>query len=314
MRTIGSGPKTFGHIAQQVLDQPLAMLEHRVEVAMLALQQRLGIVDLKNIDGITLEAKNLLDRAAGPADAARDRAGGRTFHADGDIAVIQVDGTLVHKFGWLDPMCGFTGYDGILRKLRDAYRDPAIGGIWLDIDSPGGSVAGLFALIEEMASMTQDSGGKPIYAWVNEMACSAAYAIASVCDKVYGPSSAMVGSIGCVIVHSEVSQALDEAGIKVTVIRSGERKMRGNSYEKLDKRTLAKLQASVDSVRDRFAAIVSMGRSITIEEAMATEADWFEGEEAVRLGLLDDVLTEGEAWARLEDEIDRNKRERRNGR
>lgn len=313
MRTIGSGPKTFGHIAQQVLDQPLAMLEHRVEVALLAVQQRLGIVDIKNIDGISLEAKHMLDRAAGPADAARDRSSGRTFHADGDIAVIPVDGTLVHKFGWLDPMCGFTGYDGILRKLRDAYRDPAIGGIWLDIDSPGGSVSGLFALIEEMASMTQDSGGKPIYAWVNEMACSAAYAIAAVCDKVYGPSSAMVGSIGCVIVHSEVTAALDDAGIKVTIIRSGERKMRGNAYEKLDKRTLAKLQASVDHVRDRFSTIVSMGRSITLEQAMATEADWYEGEEAVALGLIDEVLTEGEAWARLEDEIDRNKRERRNG-
>lgn len=313
MRTIGSGPRSFPHIAQQLLDRPLLLHPHKAEVLICALQHKLGIVSMETVDGITLDAKAMLDKAALARDAVRDRSNGKTFHVDGDIAVIPVDGVLVHKYGWLDPMSGFTGYDGLSTKLRDAMRDPDIYGIWLDIDSPGGSVAGLFAFVEELALSTQGEGGKPIYAWVNEMACSAAYAIASVCDKVYGPQDAMVGSIGAVIVHTEASQALEENGIKVSIIRAGDRKYRGSAYEPLDSKTAKKLQKAVDDSRQRFARLVSIGRNIDIKDVLATEADWFEGEEARQRGLLDAVIREREAWSRLEEECDTIKRSRRMG-
>jgi capsid assembly protease len=311
VKSIGAGPRPFAKIAQELLNKPLAIEPYKAEVILCAIQQRLGIVSLDTIDGMTLEAKQMLDRAASAQDATRNYDKGRTFHADGNIAVIHIDGTLVHKFGWLDPMSGMTGYDGIATKLRDAMRDPDIEGIWLDIDSPGGAVSGLFALCEELAASTLSEGGKPIYAYVNEQACSAAYMIASVCDRVYGPQDAMVGSIGCVMLHHDYTAMMDDAGIKVTVIRAGERKMRGNSYEGLDDTTLAKYQASVDDVRVRFSMFVAAGRGIEFDAVMATEADWFEGAEAVRLGLMDAVLPEREAWSRLEEEIDTIKRERR---
>lgn len=313
MRTIGSGPRSFPHIAQQLLDRPLLLHPHKAEVLICALQHKLGIVSMETVDGITLDAKAMLDKAALARDAVRDRNAGKTFHVEGDIAVIPIDGVLVPKYGWLDPMSGFTGYDGLSRKLNDAMKDPDIYGIWLDIDSPGGSVAGLFAFVEELALSTQGEGGKPIYAWVNEMACSAAYAIASVCDKVYGPQDAMVGSIGAVIVHTEFSEALEENGIKVNIIRAGERKYRGSSYEPLDTKTATKLQKSVDDTRQRFARLVAIGRQMDVKDVLATEADWFEGDEARERGLLDAVLSERDAWARLEEECDRIKRQRRTG-
>lgn len=315
MKAIGTGPRSFPQIAQQLLDRPLLIHPHKAEVLICALQHKLGIVSMETIDGITLDAKAMIERTAMARDAARDRANGKTYHVDGDIAVIPIEGVLVQKNGWLDPMCGFTGYDGLWIKLRDAMRDPDVYGIWLDIDSPGGSVAGLFAFVEELAKSTASEGGKPIYAWVNEMACSAAYAIASVCDKVYGPRCAMVGSVGSVIVHTEISNALVENGITVTVIRSGERKYRGNTYEPLDDETQAKWQQSVDESRAHFAEVVSMGRGISTDAVLATEADSFEGEDAVRLNLLDQVLAEREAWGLLEEECDTIKRkDRRNGR
>lgn len=311
MRTIGSGPRPFSRLAQQLFNEPLCILPHKAEVIVCALQQRLGIVKLDSIDGVTLDARAMLDKAALAQDAQRDYRKGKSFHEVDGIAVIPIDGTLVHKFGWLDPTSGMTGYDGIARKHRDAMRDPDIEAIWFDIDSPGGSVAGLFALAQQIADATASEGGKPHYAWVNEMACSAAYAIASVCDKVYGPEDACVGSIGCAIVHTDLSAALDEAGIKVTVIRAGERKFRGNAYEGMDEATAGKLQAAVEDTRTRFARLVAAGRAMTFDQIMATEADWYEGAEAVRLGLMDAVLSEPEAWSRLEEEVDSIKRKRR---
>ena len=313
MKTIGSGPKGFAHVAQQLLNRPLALDPHKAEVVICALQQKLGIVSMETLDGITLDAKAMVDRAALARDAARDYKAGRTFHVDGDIAVIPIDGTLVHKFGYLDPISGITGYDGLSRKLNDAMRDPDVMGIWLDIDSPGGAVSGLMEFVNELALSTQDAGGKPVYAWVGEQACSAAYAIACVCDRIYGPRDAMVGSIGTVIVHTSIAEALKENGVAVTVIRSGDRKFRGSQYENLDDATLAKFKSSVDEAARRFAGLVSVGRGVPVSEILGMQGDWFEGQEAVSLGLLDAVLTEREAWSRLEEECDRIKRERRNG-
>ncbi len=208
----------FPNIAGQLLNNPLAIHPHKAEVLVCALQQRLGIVRMDTIDGVTLEAKEMLDRAAiarkqGLAsDATYDRENRKAYEMAGSIAVIRIEGTLVHKAGWLDAMSGFCGYTTLARQFDEAFNDPDVLGIWVDIDSPGGAVAGLFAMIEEMAKGTQSEGGKPVYAWVNEMACSAAYAIASVCDRIYGPRDATVGSIGCVIVHTSVADALNENG------------------------------------------------------------------------------------------------------
>jgi signal peptide peptidase SppA len=310
-------PQGFPNIASQLLNRPLAIHPHKAEVLVCALQQKLGVVSLNTIDGVTLEAKEMLDRTmlaqkgALARDASYDRDNRKSYEMSGDIAVIRIEGTLVHKAGWLDAMSGFCGYNLLSSQFEAALADPDVLGIWVEIDSPGGAVSGLFALVEEIANMTQSMGGKPIYAWVNEQACSAAYAIASVCDKVYGPEDAMVGSIGCVMVHTSMAGALADNGIAVTVIRSGERKMRGNKYEDLDEATEAKFQASVDDVRARFANLVAMGRQITAEQVLATEADWFEGSEAVSLGLMDAVLPEREAWRLLEDECDQIKRQRR---
>ena len=311
MKTVGSGPKGFAHIAQQLLNRPLAIDPFKAEVLMCALQQRLGIVSMKTIDGVTLEAKEMVERASLARDAVRDRNGSRTFHVEGDIAVIPIDGTLVHKFGWLDPMSGMTGYDGLARKLSDAMRDPDVLGIWLDIDSPGGSVAGLMEFVGELARSTKDAGGKPIYAWVGETACSAAYAIASVCDQVFAPRDGIVGSIGTVMVHTSIAGALEENGIAVTVIRSGDRKFRGNQYEALDEKTAERFQRSVDEAALRFAGLVSVGRNLPVKDILALQGEWFEGDEALSKGLIDAVLTEREAWARLEDECAAIKQQRR---
>lgn len=307
----------FPNIAGQLLNRPLAIHPHKAEVLVCALQERMGIVKMTTIDGITLEAREMLARAEGAQrtalarDATYASDGSKPYRMTGNIAVISIEGTLVHKAGWLDAMSGFCGYNMLQQQFEAAFEDNDVLGIWVELDSPGGSVSGLMQFTEFLAMNTQSMGGKPVYAWVNEQACSAAYAIASVCDKIFGPRDAMVGSIGCVIVHTSIQKALTENGIAVTVIRAGEKKYRGSQYEDLDEATLEKLQGAVDSSRQQFANLVAMGRGLPVADVLATEADWFDGEDGVALGLMDEILTERQAWARLEDEVDRIKQERR---
>lgn len=296
--------RSFEHLAQRVFNQPLMIEETKAEVIAAALQSRLGILKLERIDSTTIEAAGMQALAG---DARRNYDNWKPYHTDGNIAVIPIDGTLVHKFGYLDPVSGMTGYDGIAKKLRAALSDNEVRGIWLDVDSPGGEVAGCFTLAHEIAKASASEGGKkPIWAFVNEQACSAAYALACVCDKVYGPEDAIAGSIGSYCMHVDFTRALDEAGVTVTMIRAGDRKARGAGHELLDDPARDKLQAWVDDTRERFAQLVAMGRRLTFDAVMATEADWYPGTEAVDRGLMDGIMSEQEAWDRMTWEIERS--------
>lgn len=293
------------HLAQRVFNTPLMIQEHKAEVIMAALGERIGVTSIKGLNSVSLEAREMVALAG---DARRDYENWKPFHQDDDIAVIPVVGTLVHKFGWLDPVSGMTGYDGIAKKLRAALADPEVRAIWLDIDSPGGEVAGCFALAEEIARATQSEGGdKPIWAYVNEQACSAAYALASVCDRIYGPRTMIAGSIGAYILFVDFSKALDKNGFKPEVIRAGERKGRMTGTEPLDDPARETLQKMVDETRGIFCELVAMGRNMSVADVMATEAEIYSGSDALSMGLVDGVMSEGEAWELLQIEIGRNR-------
>ena len=263
-----------------------------------------------------LHGQGALEALASGATPAREAAasdgrklfrvyGSGMFVQDG-VAVIDVEGVLVHRLGFEGSLWGMaTGYDGIARQVRAARADPAVKAIWLDIDSPGGFTAGCFSLAEEIAMGAKSEGGKPVWAFVNEMACSAAYALASVCDKVFAPQDAVIGSIGVYCDHLDVTEMLANDGVKLTRFRSGERKGRGGPTEPLDERTAAKLQAWVDDGRQRFARLVGMGRRLSVAKVLETEGDWFTTAQAIELGLCDDAMSETAAWAKLQRSIAR---------
>ncbi len=312
-----SRPQGFPKIAAQLFGRPLAITEHHAEVLARVFDEKLGIVTPAAINSVTLESQAVIQRVAEverqalARDASYDRDGRKAYRMDGNIAVIEVDGVLVHKGGWLDAYCGFIGYNYLLSMIEEASHDPDVLGIWLDMNSPGGAVSGLFQFVEELAGLTAEAGGKPIHVWVNEMACSAAYTIASVCDKIHGPVAASVGSIGVVATLKTINRALDEAGVDVEIFRSRPRKMRGGPLEPLDDETRERIQRSVDESDDMLANVVAAGRGLSLDAIDAMQGDWFEGREALRLGLMDALLTEREAWAMLEEEVDQIKRERR---
>ena len=116
---------------------------------------------------------------------------------------------MVQKLGSLRPYSGMTGYDGIRQSFLTAISDPEVSGICLDIDSPGGEVAGCFDLVDEIYHAR---GSKPIHAILTENAYSAAYAIASAADRIHVPRTGGVGSVGVIVIHCDWSQRIKEDG------------------------------------------------------------------------------------------------------
>src|SRR5690349_6563448 len=121
------------------------------------------------------------------------------------IAVVPIHGVIEHRSSWLMEILGGASVEGISAQLRAAVADPEVRAIVLDIDSPGGSVAGITELADEIRAARKT---KRVYALANTTAASAAYWLGSQAAAFYATPSAQVGSIGIVGVHLDFSRAL----------------------------------------------------------------------------------------------------------
>ncbi|MBU8540822.1 S49 family peptidase [Falsiroseomonas tokyonensis] len=216
----------------------------------------------------------------------------REYSQAGGIAIIPVLGELVHRGGSMDAMSGVTSYQALADMVGAALADRHVDGIMLDIDSPGGESGGCLDFAEWLASQR---GVKPIYASVNQLMCSAAYAIGSAADRIVIGADAQAGSIGVVMYHADVSEALQEAGVKVTFIQAGRKKTWGASELPLDPDAAQEFQGEVDAIYRRFVRLVAANRGITEAAVRQTEAGIYRGQDAIDAGLADQIATFEEA-------------------
>lgn len=216
------------------------------------------------------------------------------FMRIGAVGIIPIEGTLVRKGAFLGQSSGETSYEGLSAQVARAM-DPAIRGVVFEVDSFGGVVNGAFELADQIHALSQI---KPTLAILTDYAMSAAYLQASQCRQIVMPKHGAAGSIGVITMHVDRSAAVEQSGLKVTVVKSGAKKDQGSSLGPISDDYLARLQMSVDAARDEFADVVARGRGarLTKAAALATEADWFEGEAAVAAGLVDAIADPQQAF------------------
>ena len=211
------------------------------------------------------------------------------------VGVISIEGPIIRKPDlFARVIFGATSSDEIGSALREAAGREDTKAVFLDIDSPGGTVAGTPELAAAVASL---NGKKPVYAFSSGLMCSAAYWIASQARAVYATPSAQVGSIGVVQAVIDDSAALASEGIKVEVFAVGKYKAIGAPGTSLtdDQREL--INSNLAEIAGEFhAAVLARGRSIPAE---AMEGQTFSGRQAQRFNLAGMVPDRAEAMRRL---------------
>lgn len=261
-----------------IFNVPLCVTPDRAELIASNLAERFGVEPIKEP-----VARGFLDES---------EEGAKPYSVSKGIATIAINGELVNRGSWLQSASGMTSYDGLASALRQADGDYQVTGILLDINSPGGEAAGMV----ETAALIR-STAKPVSAFVNGVAASAAYGLAAAADEIVVAPSARLGSIGVVYLHLDRSAAVAKSGVKPTLIHAGKFKVDGNPLEPLEPEARARIQSAIDDVYGLFTASVGRHRSVLGEAgARKTEAGTFMGQKAVdarladRVGSLDDVL------------------------
>lgn len=196
--------------------------------------------------------------------------------------------------------CGYSdSFDAIKGRVKTALADPAVRCVLLSIDTPGGMVAGCFDTVTEIREAAA-AAGKPIYAYIDSEACSAAYAIALCATLIWTPVTGISGSIGIIEGLQDVTAQDAMMGVSYRFVTSGERKLDRNPHIPFADREIgiADQQSQALRVAETFFALVSERRGVPVETVRAWNGATFIGADAVsarladRIGTLDSVIAE----------------------
>jgi signal peptide peptidase SppA len=223
-----------------------------------------------------------------------------------NILIVPIRGVITQRSSWLSELFGGTDTESIGRMVEAGVLDPTIDAIVLDIDSPGGEVSGTPELSKKIFGLR---GKKPIVAVANADMASAAYWIGSAADEIAVIPSGMVGSIGVVWVHLEMSKALENAGIGVKIKRKPRFKYEGNTLEPLSKEADEYEDGIISSYYEMFAEGVARNRGVSVG---VVNKDFGQGrmlmaQEAKAAGLVDRVATLDEVAGNLAQKVMKRK-------
>jgi signal peptide peptidase SppA len=297
----------YAHILSEVISMPWAIRPEKLRAIMgfLAAKSAGAEVHLENTDFpkprepyllMDAEAQPLrilpveAAEASAPASSSRSRAGA--------IAVLPLFGTIANRMGMMSDLSGGTSAEKFTQWFRSALADPAVHSIVIDIESPGGGVAGISELGDEIY---QARGVKPVVEVANAQAASAAYWLGSQASEFVVTPSGEVGSIGVFAAHQDVSQALDKEGVKVTYVQAGKYKTEGNPYSPLDEEAKAAIQTKIDAYYNQFVAAVARGRNTTAAKVISDmgQGRMLMAKDALNAGMVDRVATLDRTLQRL---------------
>ncbi|CAH1670702.1 MULTISPECIES: S49 family peptidase [unclassified Chelatococcus] len=217
---------------------------------------------------------------------------------EGSVAVLPLRGVIANRMSLMGDISGGASNEALSRQFQALVADDTVKAIVLDVDSPGGAVAGTDELSAQIFSAR---GIKPVVAHVNATAASAAYWIATAADEVVVTPSGAVGSIGVFGVHDDISAALEKMGVRKTIVSAGRYKTEGNPFSPLEGAALEAMQARVDESYEAFVAAVARNRGASVKRVREGfgQGRMVSAQEAVAQGMADRVATLEETLRRF---------------
>ncbi len=203
------------------------------------------------------------------------------------ILVVPIHGVIMDTTT-TDPFTsGGYNHQAVLTALDAALEDESIAGVILDVDTPGGGVYESREISDRIRTL-QEERDIPIYSSMGAMAASGGYYVSALADNIYATEETMTGSIGVIMSYANISGLLEEYGIDMEVIKSGEFKDSPSSFRESTEAEEEYLDNMLDTMFQGFIDVIDEGRDLPREDILElADGRVFLGEEAVENGLVD---------------------------
>lgn len=261
------------------------------------MQGRLKVESAAKVNQMTGERMEELPTAVEISESGENRYYSNYDEApEGSTSITRVRGTLMKDDDWC---FGDPGTASLAKMLQKADRHKNISSHILAIDSPGGTVDGTKDLADVIASLE-----KPVIAFVDGMAASAAYWISAAADEIIlSNDTSQVGSIGTMLAFQDFRGWYEKEGVKFHDIRAKESFEKNETYyQALQGNYKPVIEQQLNPLNDIFVNAVKTFRAGVPDKAL--HGRMFLAADAIQLKLADSIGNFSQAVARAQELAD----------
>jgi signal peptide peptidase SppA len=206
------------------------------------------------------------------------------------IVMVPLSGMLQYRPGMFAMYFGASSLELFAERMRLYANDDTVVKIIILADSGGGEVLGISNAVE---AVRYARSKKPVIAYGETQACSAAYWIASQAERIVASGASQFGSIGILAPMIDDTKNLADQGVTFTWVRSGESKALGQQGEPITNEQETELQRIVNEHFDVFVSDVAAGRKQTEAQVRKAYGDGkiYGSNKSLELGLIDEIST-----------------------
>ena len=200
------------------------------------------------------------------------------------VAVLRLTGVI----GAVSPLRGGMTLTALAAVLQRAFTVPGVKAVALSINSPGGSPVQSALIAKRIRALAMEKN-LPVYAFIEDVAASGGYWIATAADEIYADANSIVGSIGVISAGFGFPELLRRHGIERRVYTSGERKGMLDPFQTENEADVVRLKALQREIHDNFKQQVKQRRALKLKgaETELFSGEFWTGARARELGLID---------------------------
>lgn len=213
---------------------------------------------------------------------------------DGTTGYLDITGTLVAKHDDFNACMGFTSYEKLYSQFEKQVS-MGIEKVVLNVDSGGGEARTAFEMADQFKALAVENN-IPIYAYVDGLSASAAFLWSSIADEIVARPDSEIGSVGVVVQLVNNSKMLENKGITRKFITYGENKVPFDDSGEFTAKFIQSIQEKVNKTGIQFNKFIARNRNMQVEDVIATQAEVFDTEDALKVGFIDKVMTKSEFY------------------
>jgi serine protease SohB len=202
--------------------------------------------------------------------------------SDPFVAVIRLQGSIANSGRGLDN-------PSLAPVIEKAFARGKPAAVALEINSPGGSPV-QSSLIASRIRRLADEKKIPVFAFVEDVAASGGYWLASAADEIFVDKASIVGSIGVISAGFGLHDAIGRIGVERRVHTAGKSKSLLDPFQPAKPADVKKLKGWLEDLHETFIAHVKERRGTKLaDNPDLFTGEVFIGQKGIDVGLADGI-------------------------
>ncbi len=203
------------------------------------------------------------------------------------VAVIRLSGVIASGGGIRGGSLALATLAGVFHR---AFNLRGLKAIALQINSPGGSPVQSALIASRIRALAMEKN-LPVYAFVEDVAASGGYWLATAADEIYVDANSVVGSIGVISASFGFEDFIARHGIKRRMHTSGQHKSMLDPFQPEIQEDVDWLEKFQAEIHENFKQQVRSRRGLKLkaDEATLFSGEFWSGAKAKQMGLVDGI-------------------------